>query len=744
MTEGAYNAFAPLLIERGYFPLPIAPGSKAPHRYVPNLGKYVLFTTWNERPEPIITPQPGAGIGVRMGAGIVALDYDNEEAALRVSEVMGDTPVNKAGVTAWTAFYRARGPVPSEDFVNEDGELMLQVLSDGKQTVIPPSIHPDSNEPYRWTNGATLYDTPPNELPELPADYRERIMALGYQPGRKRKKDQATQSNGASASSSTVRGPTTFDGPFAEVNDLAMQNMTLWVPALNLPRCRRRPGRGASYEAVPNWRPATKGLPLEKRNLNLKISPKHGIVDFGDGGKGYSPIDLVMASLGYLLSDAVTWLQERVRPDKGPEVDFDALCGGRSEPGAKLETGSDTEDATDGPDNTGPDGRERIKPGKLLGDAWYFGDPVPEQAPMLVPFFVPARGFGYLGGQWGTFKTFVVNDLAVAVAAGGKFAGQQVSGRGVVIQIELEGSNNEARMLAAATVRQCQGERLPIVHLKKEPPKILTGAQSNPVFRDWVKQLADFALAVAAQFDLPLALITIDPQTRVAGFRDEQSSSEGQIVSDAFSNLAKLAGCAVLVVDHFGKDATAGLRGTSAKETNPLFILNTSEQQKDTFARRHLEIRKMRNGVTGMVVDFWMEEMEVTTKQIVRGESGAATEEVTVKTLAIRWGDRLRAAGNTGSAQDGVKEGSASQQALAILGTLINETGAALPTSCAAPHGLRGVLLEAWRLELIEKGVTSGKRPDVAFTNMRKKLEAQNQIATGNGFVWVPLPHPGE
>jgi AAA domain len=305
------------------------------------------------------------------------------------------------------------------------------------------------------------------------------------------------------------------------------------------------------------------------RKLNLKISPL-GIKDFGDS-RGYSPLDLVMVARACSLSDAMTWLEERVRPYIGPEVDFEAL-------GRQGEQEKEQEPPPGEDEPPGPDGRERVRPGKLLGHAWYFGDPVPEQAPMLVPFFVPARGFGYLGGQWGTFKTFVVNDLAVAVASGGKFAGQQVSGRGVVIQIELEGSNNEARMLAAATVRECQHERLPIIHLKKDPPKILTNAQPNAVFREWTKQLAEFALAVAAHFDLPLALITVDPQGKVAGFRDEQSSSEGQVVSDAFANLAKLAGCAVLVVDHFGKDATAGLRGTSAKETNPLFILMKSER----------------------------------------------------------------------------------------------------------------------------------------------------------------------
>ena len=738
MEESVYNTFAPSLVERGYFPLPIAPGSKAPHRYTPSSGKFELFTGWQERPDPLTTPQPGAGIGVRLGNGIVGLDYDNEDAALRVSEALGGSHVNKAGQTAWTEFYRATFPVPSEDFTDENSELMLQVLSDGRQTVIPPSIHPDTGQPYRWTNGASLYDTPRDQLPELPADYRERIMALGYWPGGSKKKGAQTEE--VSLTGSAYTRPIYDDGsPFVEINRLAMKNLTAWIPELGLKRYRRRRGMHPSYEAVPTWRPSNKGNPTEKRKFNLTISPVHGIVDFGDGRRGYSALSLVMAARGCALSDAVTWLQERVRPDRGPDVDFDAIVSPSIAP--EEPKAEDTQEAR-GPDEApGPDGRERVKPGKLLGHAWYFGDPVPEQPPMLVPFFVPARGFGYLGGQWGTFKTFIVNDLAVAVASGTRFAGQQVSGRGVVIQIELEGSNNEARMLAAATVRECQNEKLPIVHLKKEPPKILTNAQPNGAFREWAKQLAEFALEVAKRFDLPLALITIDPQGRVAGFRDEQSSSEGQTVSDAFDNLARLAQCTVLVVDHFGKDPTAGLRGTSAKEANPLFILNTSEQQKDVFARRHLEIRKMRNGVSGMVMDFWMEELEVQTPQIVRNDTGETSIQVTsVKTLTVRWGNKLRAASANDEGEKRSRGGTAADRALTLLGTMINEGGVELPAECDAPRGLRGVLLEAWRQRAIEAGVVGGKRPDTAFWKTRKALEERGEIAIGHGFVWVPLP----
>ena len=51
-----------------------------------------------------MTPQPGAGIGVRTGNGLVAFDYDDDEAALSISPHFPESPVNKAGQTAWTGF----------------------------------------------------------------------------------------------------------------------------------------------------------------------------------------------------------------------------------------------------------------------------------------------------------------------------------------------------------------------------------------------------------------------------------------------------------------------------------------------------------------------------------------------------------------------------------------------------------------------------------------------------------------
>jgi hypothetical protein len=250
---------------------------------------------------------------VRCGNGLVAIDYDDEDAALRASEVLGDSLVNKAGRRGWTAFFRADFPVPSEDFVDANGTLALQVLGVGRQTVLPPSVHPDTGQPYRWTNGKSLYDTPLDALPELPADYRERLLALGYQSGRavKEEPDPSTDHD----------GPTTFEGPHAEINAQALANMLAWLPELNLHNFRRVAGY-QTWTAVATWRASQHRL--EDRKNNLRMSAKHGIVDFGDGWKGYSPLDLVMAAKSWDRGTAFEWLSARVTT--GQKIDFDALA----------------------------------------------------------------------------------------------------------------------------------------------------------------------------------------------------------------------------------------------------------------------------------------------------------------------------------------------------------------------------------------------------------------------------------
>jgi hypothetical protein len=98
-----------------------------------------------------------------------------------------------------------------------------------------------------------------------------------------------------------------------------------------------------------------------------------------------------------------------------------------------------------------------------------------------------------------------------------------------VYQVELEGSRSQLRIQA----KQLAGitERLPIVHVTKTPPALIgAGKRVSSDWKKWASAIVRKAKAAAERFGVPLKLVTIDPQNHFAGFTDEQSSAEGNVV----------------------------------------------------------------------------------------------------------------------------------------------------------------------------------------------------------------------
>src|SRR5262249_32974601 len=89
------------------------------------------------------------------------------------------SPVGKRGQNGDTGFYRDRTcSIRSRKFISSDGEPLVELLARGNQTVVPPSIHPDTGEPYRYLGEATLENTRLEDLPEIPADIAARSQVL--------------------------------------------------------------------------------------------------------------------------------------------------------------------------------------------------------------------------------------------------------------------------------------------------------------------------------------------------------------------------------------------------------------------------------------------------------------------------------------------------------------------------------------------------------------------------------------
>lgn len=337
MRSAEFERHALALVARGFSPLPIAPkqaprpdgrnvpGGKAPGYRRPD-GTWALMTGWErwcreQVPETMVRAwvdrmlgdATDAGIGVACGRGLICVDIDLEEAVAPLLAILPPSSVQKKGRKGVSLFYRGNTEkIRSKNFRTPERVGLCDLLAEGKQTVLPPSIHPDTGEPYYWWMDDNLGNLYLEDLSELPDDIVERIgevlRQFGYDPEGER--CAPLQGEARSACSGGPSGPAGVSDTaalFREVNDRALANLHAWVPHLGLQRCYRA---GGGFKAVAEWRASGSRRPLHLRAPNLSFDHK-GIRDFGDN-LGYSPIDVVKEARCVSASEALDWLAPRV------------------------------------------------------------------------------------------------------------------------------------------------------------------------------------------------------------------------------------------------------------------------------------------------------------------------------------------------------------------------------------------------------------------------------------------------
>ena len=158
---GAYAQCAERLIERGFAAVPIMPGTKRPGFFF--AGMWIGLANWQRRfnggPPPESERERWAagdtGVGVVAGQashGLIAVDIDSEDAAIQAAlqNVLPPTNVRKTGARGETLFYYGPGITESQSW-NIAGKRVVDLIGPGRQTVLPPTIHPDTAAPYRWS-----------------------------------------------------------------------------------------------------------------------------------------------------------------------------------------------------------------------------------------------------------------------------------------------------------------------------------------------------------------------------------------------------------------------------------------------------------------------------------------------------------------------------------------------------------------------------------------------------------------
>lgn len=159
-------------LDRGFVPLFLALRTKRP--------TYANWPTLVQTREAIERQfSRPSNIGIRTGdihedgSCLIGLDIDRQDHQLLacVQRAIGsDTVPVKQGKKGWTFVFRLTEQRPSvKIYWNRDGKrtAAIDVLCKGAQTVVPPSIHPDTMQPYKWVAGTPLDQMNYAELPLL-------------------------------------------------------------------------------------------------------------------------------------------------------------------------------------------------------------------------------------------------------------------------------------------------------------------------------------------------------------------------------------------------------------------------------------------------------------------------------------------------------------------------------------------------------------------------------------------------
>jgi hypothetical protein len=228
---------------------------------------------------------------------------------------------------------------------------------------------------------------------------------------------------------------------------------------------------------------------------------------------------------------------------------------------------------------------------------------------------MPEIGHGLLSGQWGAGKTFMLFDLAAALATGQPFVGHTIKRQCGTLLIAAEGGD-EVRLRLDAVMREKCGNMTQAPFLWYETAPLLL---DKGTVKTLVAMARQAEASLAKKFGLPLGLIVIDTIAACAGYRrtgDENDNAVGQAIMNVLKAVARELGCFVMGVDHFGKDLMAGTRGAYAKESSGDVVLVClgDKQLSGSVTNTRLAVRKHRGGRQGQEYPFSLRMVEAPEK----------------------------------------------------------------------------------------------------------------------------------
>lgn len=178
--SGIFKNNADLFLEKGYPAIPCEQNSKAP--VIKNFTRHA-----RELPDPITVANwkhnwPNGNIGVVMGGGLAMVDVDGDEAYVRLVKAVINRPTcTRFGSKGMGYIISVQQETKTQRFKNSEGKQVIELIAEGAQIIVPPSVHPDNGKAYEWQS-KPLYEYSREELAFLSDEKIAFLKALISMP----------------------------------------------------------------------------------------------------------------------------------------------------------------------------------------------------------------------------------------------------------------------------------------------------------------------------------------------------------------------------------------------------------------------------------------------------------------------------------------------------------------------------------------------------------------------------------
>lgn len=252
----------------------------------------------------------------------------------------------------------------------------------------------------------------------------------------------------------------------------------------------------------------------------------------------------------------------------------------------------------------------------------------------LIKDVLPETGIALMVAKAGEGKSFLANDLALAIAHGESAWGQKFE-RGSVLYIAAEGMRGIGKRFKGW--RRCNGNLRPGTNLLVLPQAVdLTNAKSVSEFSESLKRRVD-------KQSEPLKLVVIDTLSRCFGGDENTQAAMSTFISHIQRDIVNRFNCLALILHHTSRADPTKPRGSNVNDGAADTILLVSKEDDGQL----VTVVKQKDGEDGVGLFFKRREIEIpsddgeieTTLVMTyegRRAGGKATKKPSKVTLALQ------------------------------------------------------------------------------------------------------------